>query len=136
MTKLILLLTTLITTATFASTDPTMKCTLGQKKEIRIYGPLGFLYEDDLAQNSEINFPNKVELLINGQVVTTLNNSTSMVNDFNEYTIASYILNVKDLTLRKVLNLYFASEEGSEAHTAINVSNFKYRGRAYCRLIH
>lgn len=126
----------LLLSTSFASTDPTMTCTLGYKKELKVYGPLGFLYEDDLNQNSEINFPNRVELIINSTVVHTLTNSTSMVNDSNEYTIASYVLSTRDLTLRKVLNLYFASEEGSVAHTDINVANFRYRGKAFCRLIH
>lgn len=112
-----------------------MKCKLGQKRELIVYGPLGYLYEDDVRQNSEISFPNIVELYINGARINSLANSTSMVNDRNEYTVTSYILGVKDLSLRKVINLFFASERGSEAHADINVENFRYRGKAYCRLI-
>ncbi|HLW56812.1 MAG TPA: hypothetical protein VKY27_05470 [Bacteriovoracaceae bacterium] len=136
MKKLIILTLALVSTLSIASTEPTMRCTLGQKKEIKVYGPLGYFYEDDLRHNSEVSFPNTVELIVNGKVVNTLPNSTSMVNDSNEYTITSYILGTRDLTLRKVLNLYFASEEGSVAHTNIAVENFRYRGRAHCRLIH
>lgn len=136
MKNLLILCLFVISTISIASTEATMTCTLGQKRALKVYGPLGYFYEDDLRQNSEVSFPNTVELLVEGRVVSTLTNSTSMVNDSNEYTIASYVLGTKDLTLRKVLNLYFASEEGSRAHTDINVGNFRYRGRAHCRLIH
>lgn len=136
MKKLIILSLAILSTLSIASTEPTMRCTLGQKKEIKVYGPLGYFYEDDVRNNSEVSFPNTVELIINGRVVNTLPNSTSMVNDSNEYTITSYVLGIRDLSLRKVLNLYFASEEGSVGHTDIAVENFKYRGRVHCRLIH
>lgn len=112
-----------------------MKCSLGQKREVRVYGPLGYFYEDDLSQNSEVNFPNTIELLFNGAVVTTLNNSTSMVNDENQYTITSYLLSTRDLVLKKVLNLYFDPEQGTVAHIDVFVEKFRYRGRAHCRLI-
>lgn len=136
MRNLLTIILLLSSTLSFASPEVTMKCTLGHKKELKVYGPLGFFYEDDLAQTTEVSFPNKIEILINGNVINTLTNSTSMVNDSNEYTLTAYILNVKDLSLRKVLNLYFASESGSEAHLDINVSNFRYRGKVHCRLIH
>lgn len=118
-----------------AASDPTMKCQLGHHKEMIVYGPLGFFYEDDLGQSSEVSFPNRIELLINDRIVSTLANSTSMVNDHQHYTVTSYTLNVKDLTLQKVLNLFFDSAKGSEAHVDISVSNFRHRGKAYCHLI-
>lgn len=126
----------LSTFSIYAATEPTMKCKFGQNRELKVYGPLGYFYESDVRQNSEINFPNTVEIIIDNTVVNTLPNSTSMVNDKNEYTVTSYVLGVRDLSLKKVLNLYFASEKGSVAHADINVGNFRYRGKAFCRLIH
>lgn len=113
-----------------------MICKIGDIREVRIYGPLGYFYQNDIKQTSEISFPNKVEILIRDEVVNTLLNSTSMVNEKNEYTIMSYVLGVKDLTLKKVLNIFFRSDKGDVAHFDINADNFSYRGRGYCHLIH
>ncbi len=137
MKNLIIALTLLFSSLSYAvANQPTMVCKIGDIREIRIYGPLGYFYQNDIKQTSEISFPNRVELLIKEEVVNTLLNSTSMVNEKNEYTIMSYVLGVKDLTLKKVLNIFFRSDKGEVAHLDINAENFSYRGRGYCHLIH
>lgn len=120
---------------TLAATEPTMVCKFPKNRELKVYGPLGYLYEDDVEQNSEVSFPNTVDIIIDNKVVFKLPNSTSMVNDRNIYTVTSYLLNPKDLTLRKVINLFYKSEEGRVAHIDINLPDFRFRGKGSCSLI-
>lgn len=136
MKNFILLFSILFSTISFAGLgEPTMTCKMGEKREIKIYGPLGYFYQNDIKNTSEISFPNKIELIFNKEVVHTLSNSTSMVNDKSEYTIMAYVLAVKDLTLIKVLNIFYRSEKGQIAHIDINIDKFNYRGRGFCELV-
>ncbi len=111
---------------------PQLECeTIDGQVKIRIFGPLGAYYEDDLDSSTAVDFTNRVEILLDGQSLI-FPNSLSISNDFNDYIIQSWAFNASSRYFENVMSLYFEAESEEGAELMLNIRGLQLKTQADC----